>query len=106
MSLKVSLPGKFSHLPINRDPSDPDGQTKVGTATAIQQLLNKVQQKATSKHAKAENDIAHLKTQREHSFLPHDSEPLFKTVRQQSDRREHYGVQQSNSNSRLSANNG
>jgi len=47
MSLKVSLPGKFSHLPINRDPSDPDGQTKVGTATAIQQLLNKVQQKAT-----------------------------------------------------------
>ena len=44
MSLKVSMPGKFSHLPLNKSESQNSQHEghKAGSVAAIQQLLNKV----------------------------------------------------------------
>jgi len=65
LSLKVSMPGKFSHLPLNKDLVS-EGP-KSGTLTAIQQLINKVTQKTDPTSYKREMNIESMKTHRDHS---------------------------------------
>ena len=69
MSLKVSMPGKFSHLPLNKLEPQPIEVHKAGSVAAIQQLLNKVQQKTAPDGVgyKRDANIESMKTHREHS---------------------------------------
>lgn len=64
MTLKVSMPGKFSHLPLNK----PDAEAlKSGSVTSIQQLISKVAQKTDGANYKCEANIDSMKTHRDHS---------------------------------------